>query len=71
MEGPCFTIFSDTFMDDLKTSCINKLEFTPLAYYRYVDDIFVNLKNELNTMLDTLNLNDNRLKFTRVVSCST
>ena len=40
MGGPCSTIFADIVMDDLETECLSKLDFTPTAYYRYIDDIF-------------------------------
>ena len=37
--GPCSTI-DDIVMDGLETECLSKLDFTPIAYYRYIDDIF-------------------------------
>ena len=39
MGGPCSTIFADIVIDDLK-KMFEKLDFTPVAYYRYISDIF-------------------------------
>ena len=56
-------------MNDLEIDFLNKLKFTPLAYYRYVDDIFASIpRNKLNTMLDAFNSYDDRLQFTHMKS---
>ena len=68
MGSPCSNIFSDIVMDDLESNCLNELDFTPLAYYRYVDDIFATIpRNKLTTMIDAFNSYDDRLKFTHEI----
>ena len=40
MGGPCSAFFANSAVDDSETECSSKLDFTPTAYYRYIDDIF-------------------------------
>ena len=48
-----------------ETHCFNKLDFTPVAYFRYVDDIFAIIpKNKLSQMVNVFNSYNDRLKFT-------
>ena len=65
MGGPCSTIFADIVMDDLETECLEKLDFTPVAYYRYIDDIFAIIpEDKIDHMLNVFNYYNNRLQFT-------
>lgn len=58
-------LFADIVMDDLETSCISKLSFKPLFYYRYVDDIITCIpKNKIDEIIGVFNGYDNRLQFT-------
>ena len=40
MGNPLSPFFAEVVMRDLETSCMKKLNFKPLVYFRYVDDIF-------------------------------
>ena len=52
-------------MDDLETKCLEKLDFTPVAYYRYINDIFAIIpEDEIDHMLNVFNSYNNRLQFT-------
>ena len=65
MSGSCSKIFSDIVMDDLETECLEKLDFTPVAYYRYIDDIFAIIpEDEIDHMLNVFNSYNSRLQFT-------
>ena len=65
MGNPISPILSDVVMDDLETECIKKLNFKPMFYFRYVDDIVLCIpKNSVDHTLNTLNSYDNNLQFT-------
>ena len=65
MIGPCSTIFADIVVDDLGTTCLDKLDSVPVTYFRYVDIIFaIILKDKLSQMVDFLNSYNNKLRFT-------
>lgn len=52
-------------MNDLETICLDNLDFTPLFYFRYVDDILTCIpRDKLHHVLDIFNSYNNRLKFT-------
>lgn len=52
-------------MNLLETECSKKPNFTPLFYYRYVDDIITCIpKMKVNRMVNTFNNYHKRLKFT-------
>ena len=68
MGGPCSTIFADMVLDDLETECLGLLDFTPVVFFRYVDDIFIIVpKNKVDSILQVFNSYDNRLQFTHEV----
>ena len=58
-------IFADLVMDDLERECLSKLDFQPLFFLRYVDDVITCVpKNKVQYMLDIFNGYDDNLKFT-------
>ena len=58
-------IFADLVMDDLESECLSKLDFQPLFFLRYVDDVITCIpKNKVQYMLDIFNNYDDNLKFT-------
>ena len=59
------SLLADIVMDDLETECINLLDYTPLFFYRYVDDIILSIpENKINYTLDTFNTYYHNLNFT-------
>lgn len=65
MGSPVSLIFADIVMPDLERDCLSKLDFKPLFYYRYVDDIITCIpRSKVQNMLDTFNSFHPRLQFT-------
>lgn len=65
MGSPISPIFSDLVMTDLETECLSKLDFKPLFYFRYVDDILTCIpKDKIQQMLFIFNNYNDRLQFT-------
>jgi len=65
MGSPLSPILADIVLDDLETSCIQKLDFNLHTYCRYVDDIFMIIPaTKLAIVLDIFNNYHHRLKFT-------
>jgi len=65
MGSPTSGLFADIVMDDLETSCLNKLSFTPLFFYRYVDDIMTCIPTiKINEIISVFNSYNERLQFT-------
>ena len=55
-------------MTDLETECLQKLSFSPLFYFRYVDDIITCIPHEkLDDILTIFNSFDDRLQFTHEI----
>jgi len=71
MGSPLSPILADIVLDDLETSCIQKLDFTLHTYFRYVDDIFMIIPaTKLLMVLDIFNNYHPRLKFTYEVEAN-
>ena len=58
-------ILANIVMEDLEVESIKKLNFRPLFYFRYVDDILLCIpKNMIDTTINTFNSYDKNLQFT-------
>ena len=58
-------ILADIVMEDLDVNSINKLNFKPLFYFRYVDDILLCIpKNMIDATVNIFNSYDQNLQFT-------
>ena len=58
-------VFSDMVMIDLELECIAKLDFIPLFFLRYVDDVITCIPNDkLDQMLHIFNSYNDRIQFT-------
>ena len=58
-------IFADLVMEDLEVYCLSKLDFQPLFYLRYVDDVITCVpQNKVQHMVDIFNGYNENLKFT-------
>ena len=65
MGNPISPILSDIVMEDLEIDSINKLNFKPAFYFRYVDDIILCItKNMIDHTVNTFNSYDKYLHFT-------
>jgi len=65
MESPLSPIVADLTMRDLEENVLNSLNFRPVLYYRYVDDILLLAsEEEIHTILNKFNDFNHRLKFT-------
>ena len=65
MGSPCSPRLANLVMTDLEETCLNKLTFKPLLFYRYVDDIFTIIpKEKIDETLLVFNSYHPRLKFT-------
>ena len=56
MGSPISGLFADLVMEDLETECLRKLNFSPIFYFRYVDDVITCVPydkiDEILTVLD-------------------
>ena len=58
-------IFADFVMTDLENECLSRLDFTPVIFKRFVDDIWTVVpKNKVNSIIKIFNEYDSDLKFT-------
>ena len=58
-------VFAEMVLDDLETQCLNKLDFTPIFFFRFVDDILSCFqKNKVDKMIQVFNNHDNNFKLT-------
>ena len=65
MENPISPILADIVMKDLEIHAIHKLNFKPLFYFRYVDDIILCIPpNTIDHTVNFFNLCDENLQFT-------
>ena len=65
MGNPISPVLADTVMEDLEIDSINKLNFKPVFYFRYVDDIILCIpKNMIDHAVNTFNSYDENLQFT-------
>ena len=65
MGNPISPILADIVMEDLETDSINKLNFKPAFYFRYLDDIILCIpKNMIDHTVNTFNSYDENLQFT-------
>ncbi|XP_046466612.1 uncharacterized protein [Neodiprion pinetum] len=65
MGSPLSPILSDLVLDDLEQYCLNKLDFKPSFFFRYVDDIITAVpSNKVAEMLSVFNSFHPRLQFT-------
>ena len=65
MGSAISSLIADIVMDDLETECINLLDYSPLFFYRYVDDIILCIpENKIHYTLDTFNAYHPNLNFT-------
>lgn len=65
MGSAISSLLADIVMDDLESDCLQKLGFSPLFYFRYVDDIILCIpENKVDFTLETFNSYHNKLQFT-------
>ena len=65
MGGSSSNSFSDIVLEDMELLVLSQLDFTPISYHRYCDDIFAIVPaNRVDMILDLFNKCDDRLKFT-------
>ena len=65
MGSPLSQILADMVLDDLETTCLKKLNFNPIIFKRYVDDVITLIPaQKIQHILDIFNSYHNRLKFT-------
>ncbi|XP_046424414.1 uncharacterized protein LOC124181677 [Neodiprion fabricii] len=65
MGSPLSPILSDLVLDDLEQYCLNKLDFKPSFFFRYVDDIITAVPSDkVAEMLSVFNSFHPRLQFT-------
>jgi hypothetical protein len=65
MGSPLSPILADMVLDDLETHCLQLIDTTLPAFFRYVDDIFAIVPTcKINQILDIFNSYHPRLKFT-------
>ena len=51
-------------MEDLEIECVNKMDYTPLFYYRYVDDVIIAIPlNKIDYTLNIFNSYYKKLQF--------
>lgn len=65
MGSPVSPVFAEFVMRDLEASCLSQLDFSPIVYCRYVDDIFCILpSNQVEVIINNFNNYHTSLKFT-------
>ncbi|XP_011858290.1 PREDICTED: uncharacterized protein LOC105555858 [Vollenhovia emeryi] len=65
MGSPLSPILADMVLDDLETHCLQSLNITLPAFFRYVNDIFIIVPTlNINELLNTFNNYHTRLQFT-------
>lgn len=65
MGSPLAPICADLVMQKLESCCLKKLDFKPIFYYRYVDDILLCIpKDKIQSTVDSFNNYHPRLRFT-------
>lgn len=65
MGSPISPIFAEFVMRDLENVCLSKLQFKPIHYCRYVDDIFTIVPDDqIQSIINTFNNYHNKLSFT-------
>ena len=65
MGSPISPIFAEIVMDDLESQCLKKLDFKPVIYLRFVDDILTIIpENKVLTMLNIFNSHNEKIQFT-------
>ena len=58
-------LLADIVMDDLETECLKQLDYTPMIYLRYVDDIFLVIpQDKIEYTLNIFNKYHTKLQFT-------
>ena len=68
MSSPVSGSFADLVLDDLESDCLKKLFFSPLFFYRYVDDIITCISyNKIDKILAIFNSYEQRLQFTHEI----
>ena len=56
MGSAVSSIFADIVLEDFETECLYILDFKPVFFFRYVDDIIAWIpKNKFKNILDTFN----------------
>ena len=65
MGSAISSLLADIVMDDLETQCLKQLDYTPLFFFRYVDDIVLCIPNQkIDYTLDIFNKYHPKLQFT-------
>lgn len=65
MGSPVSPTFAEYVMNQLEDTCLQRLDFKPVYYCRYVDDIFCIVPtNKINDMIEVFNNYHQKLKFT-------
>lgn len=65
MGSPISPIIANLLMENLENSILNSLDFEPLFYFRYVDDIITAIPtNKIDSFLEKFNSKNTRIKFT-------
>ena len=65
MGSPVSAFFADMVMEEIEQQCLSKLNFTPVVYTRYVDDVIASIPYcEVNNILQVFNNQHGRIKFT-------
>ena len=65
MGSPVSSVFADIVLEGLESSCLQRLDFKPTFFYRYVDDIVTCIPaSKLYSMLNIFNSFHPRLQFT-------
>ena len=65
MGSPISGLFVELVLEDLETNCLRNLLFSPLFFYRYVDDIITCIAHDkIDQMLHIFNSYEQRLQFT-------
>ena len=65
MGSAISSLLADIVMEDLEIECINKLDYAPLFYYRYVDDVILAIpQNKIDYTLNIFNSYHKKLQFT-------
>jgi len=65
MGSPLSPVIADVVMQDLETTCLNRINFQLTFYYRYVDDIVMATPSDkIDLIFETFNDYHDRLKFT-------
>ena len=68
MGSPISGLFADILMEDLESDCLKKLYFSPMFYFRNVDDILTFIPfDKIDEILTIFNSYDVRLQFTHEI----